>query len=196
MEAEQLIQCKQNDLCSQRGVLVQRYVLTERGKLLVATLIVLLLILPPVIIISIRTASGEEKPDGSLPKTTPDLVQYIPPIENDNPSAIGPSINENATIDIDSGNMTFMFTPESQITLDGNVISMIGQLLTSSKNNNDSKMAIEIPQLPDDETAILTTAIINALSTYDIPLSDIIFFVYQPDSGIKTFKINISFQPA
>ena len=175
---------------------MQRYVLTERGKLLVATLIVLVLILPPVIILGIRTSSGDDASDGAAPKTTPDLIQHIPPIGDNEPTTGDPSLNGTATIDLDSGNMTFMFTPETQTFLDGDSISMIGQLLTSPKNTAGSKMAVEIPQLPDDEAVILTTAIINALSTHGVLLSDIIFLIYQPDAGIKTFKINISFQSA
>jgi len=175
---------------------VQRYVLTERGKLLVATLIVLFLILPPVIILSIRTTSGDGVSDGAAPKATPDLVQHIPPIEDDKPTTNNPSLNGTVTVDLDSGNMVFMFTPQTQTALDSDTTSLIGQLLTSPKNTAGSKIAVEIPQLPDDEAVILTTAIINALSTHGVLLSDIIFFIYQPDAGIKTFKVNISFQPA
>jgi len=169
---------------------MQRYVLTERGKLLVATLIVLLLILPPVILV-IRSSQNDSSQDAEQPKTTPDLIQYLPTPDSNEPVSSDTSI----TMDVNEGIMTFLFSPELQTTLDENTASAIGQLLTSPKNTNGAKLAVEIPQLADDKTAVITTAILNTLNSHEVPLSDIIFFVYQPDTDIKEFKINISFQP-
>jgi len=170
---------------------VQRYVLTERGKLLVAMLIVLLLVLPAIIIF-VRSSPETNNWDEPVPKSTPDLIQLLPAApENSNSDSNNP-----VNIDLDAGNMFFMFSPETQTTLDSNTTSAIGQLLTSPKNTDTSKIAVEIPQLSDDEAAVLTTAITNALSTHGVPLTDVVFFVYQPDQDIKTYKINIAFQSA
>ena len=172
---------------------MQRYVLTERGKLLVAMLIVLLLVLPAVIIF-VRSSPETNAKDEPGPKTTPDLIQLLPaPADNDSASG-DTSSNNPVNIDINAGNMFFMFSPESQTALDSNTTSAIGQLLTSPKNTEASKIAVEIPQLSDDETAVLTSAITNALNVHGVQLTDIIFFVYQPDQDIKTYKVNMFFQ--
>jgi len=157
---------------------VRGYVLTERGKLLVAMLIVLFLILPSIIFVvyaSTQNTQPEEPPTDSS-------VAQPPPINNDS-----------ASLDINAGKMTFLYAPDSQTTLDENTSSMIGQLLTSTKNTPDSKIAVEIPQLTDEETAVLTTVILNTFINHDVSLSDIVFYVYRPESDTEPFKINISF---
>ena len=174
---------------------MQRYVLTERGKLLVAMIIVLFLILPPVILV-IRSSQNDASQDAEQPKPTPDLIQYLPTPDNSKPVSSDSSYDSSIAMDLNEGIMTFLFSPEMQTSLDEDTTTAIGQLLTSPKNTGDAKLAVEIPQISDAETAVITSAILNVFSSHSIPLSDIIFFVYQPDEDIKTFKINISFQPA
>jgi len=99
-----------------------------------------------------------------------------------------------ASLDVSTGKMTFPFSPESQNSLDDSTIAMIGQFLTSPQNTSESKIAVEIPQLTDEETASMTTVILNAFVKNDVSLSDIVFFVYPPEPGAKTFDINISFK--
>jgi len=118
--------------------------------------------------------SPESTPDTSL--TSPDT------------SLAGP-----VAFDFENGTMTFLFTPNQQDVIDNNTDIKLGELLTSPKNTNDAKIAVEIPQLPDAETAILTTAILNVFNKHGVPLSEIVFFVYEPEPDIKTYEINISF---
>jgi len=169
---------------------LQRYVLTERGKLLVAMFIVLLLILPSVIIVVLMSgrdsASGGSRSNDindydSVPINTPDLTQYLPYLT-------GP-----IALDVDEGIMTFLFTPNSQTELDDESFSMLGELLKSPQNTNSSTLAIEIPLLSDEETAVITGAVIDAFNEYSVPLSKIIFYVYHPESNIHTYEITMRF---
>jgi len=191
---------------------MQRYVLTERGKFLVAILVIVFFLLLPTAIIAIWAltrdpASTDLPPDtngihqngnGSFspeppPEDTPDPSLNLPDDDNNESTHPDTSLNDLVAFDLEAGTMTFLFTPNQQDTLDSNIDTKLGELLTSPKNTNDAKIAVEIPQLPDTETAILTTSILNAFIRHEVSLSDIIFFVYQPDTDIQTFEINISF---
>ena len=171
---------------------MQRYVLTERGKLLVATLILLILIIPSIILTvwTVRRDAASEPP----PRTNPDLTQFLPPVDESMPVSPDSPLSGPIAFDIDSGHMTFLFSPEAQTTLDDNTITKIGELLSSPQNTSDKKITVDIPQLSDGDMAVLTAAIINAFSTYDVPMSHIIFFVYQPRPDINIFEVNVAFR--
>ena len=180
---------------------MQRYVLTERGKFLIAILAIVLFLLTPALIFVIRTLTMDPSSNGtesftpdSSPGTSSGSSQDPPGGDSIDPATLDPSVAGPIDYDIANGTMAFLFTPDLQTSLDDNTVSMIGELLSSPKNTNTSKIAVEIPQLPDDEVAIVTTAIINAFATYEVPLSDIVFFIYHPEMIERTLKINISFQ--
>ena len=172
---------------------MQRYVLTDRGKLLIAMLIILFIILMSVIIIGqslMRFKSSNESIDGSndIHQNKTDPVSPEPDLENATDEEQAP---QNNGIDIET--MSFRFSPGLQTDLDDETVTKLGQFLMSSKNTKDSKISVEIPLLADDDTAVITTAIINAFNIYEVPLSDIVFFVYQPEPATETFEINMSF---
>ena len=178
---------------------MQRYVLTERGKILVAMLIVFLLILPSVILVAHLTnkdsAPHNSDADGSdlNPLVTPDLTQVLPPAD-DNPGALFPALAGPIEFDLEAGTMTFLYAADLQSKLDENTVSMIGELLTSPQNISGTRIAIDIPQLSDNDTNRLTSAIIDAFHKYNVPTSDIIFFVYIPNTETQIYEIKISFR--
>jgi len=182
---------------------VRGYVLTERGKILVAMLVVLFLIIPSVIIFiytSSQNTHHDESPDvsnnihqnGTEPASSEHTSETASP-PDETQALSNESSADSVSLDIEAGRMTFLFAPETQAAIDDNTSSMIGQLLASPKNTDDSKIAVEIPQLTDDETAKLTTIILNAFISHGIQLSDIVFFVYLPESDEAPFEIKISF---
>ena len=192
---------------------MQRYVLTERGKFLVAILVIVFFLLLPATIIAIwaltrETETTDLPPDtngiyqnstGSFspeppPEDTPDPLLNLPDDDNNESTHPDTSLNDLVAFDLEAGTMTFLFTPNQQDTLDSNIDTKLGELLTSPKNTNDAKIAVEIPQLSDNDTAILTTAILNAFNNHNVPLNDIVFFVYRPEPDISAFEVNISFQ--
>jgi len=107
----------------------------------------------------------------------------------------GDQLQENPEdFDFSDGVMKFMFTPSTQTSLDENTIAMLGAFLTSPQNTENAKIAVEIPQLPDAESNIITTAVINALTNFEVPLSKIIFYVYQAPSGMESYELKIMTQ--
>ena len=163
---------------------MQRYVLTERGKLLIAILIVIFLILPSIIIVvmvSNRDNAADLKASDPDPENTPGLAQYLPPLT-------GP-----IAFDSEAGMMAFLFTPGSQSALDEESLSMIGELLKSPQNTTASILTVEIPLLSDEETAVVTGAVVDAFSSYEVPLSKIVFYIYHPEPNIKTYEISLKF---
>jgi len=182
---------------------VRGYELTARGKIIIAALLVavftIILALAPIAWRSSRNTT----PDDSLhdpvinqndtDPTPADSEQDTETVSDGAPVSQNGSHNDTAVIDNEAGIMTFQFTPATQTSLDESTISMIGELVTSPKYTEDSMIAVEIPQLTDEDDAVtLSTAIIEALTSFDVPLSDIVFYVYQAESGAVTFEIKIS----
>jgi len=178
---------------------MQRYSLTERGKLLIAMLIVFFLIIPSIIIVVI-TATRNSKPDESLPaeiSTEHSTDSTVPSPGQDNQTGSPPpdsSLEGPISFDLEAGTLTFLFTPEHQTVLDSSTNEKIGELLESPKNTSNAKIAVEIPQLPDEETAKMTTVILNAFLAHDYSINDILFFIYEPQHTTNTYEITVSFQ--
>lgn len=185
-----------------------RYVLTERGKFLVAILVIVFFIIPLAIIATWAltrdtTSTGSPNDSNGFHQngTGPEILEpsteqpQVPQDGDANGTAPhDPPLTGTINFDLNAGAMTFLFTPGQQSALDDDTASKIGELLTSPKNTLEAKIAAEIPQLSDNETAILTSAILDVFNTLEVPLSDIVFFVYQPEPGTKTFEVSISFQ--
>jgi len=179
-----------------------RYVVTERGKFLIAIIVIVFFVLPGVILVtwalSREAAQNDLPPDpnsmhqNGTGSTTSEPTPAGTP--DPSPEPVDPSLSGPVDIDLDAGTMTFLFTPEVQTALDAATLSSISEFLTSPKNTSGTKIAVDIPQLPDSDTANLTNAVTSAFTAHEIPLSDIIFFVYQPDPDHKTFEVKISFQ--
>ena len=171
-----------------------RYVLTERGKLLVAMLIVLFLLLPSVILV-IYTTMRDRTPDDSYDNGGIHQNGNNPASSSggDEQNALDSSLAGPIAFDLEAGTMSFIFTPDLQVALDVFTIATIGDLLTSPQNTTGSKVAVEIPQMADEKTAILTNAVVHAFSIHDVPLTDVVFFVYQQETDTRTVKVNISF---
>ena len=187
-----------------------KYVITERGKIAIAIVVMFFLIMPSLILVfwlmTRNTNSNETFTDrsGSIqnnsdPADSEKASEAAAgsshdPLNNKEPESHDPSLTGVKSFDFEAGIMSFLFTPELQTAIDDNTIHMIGELLASPQNTGDRKIAVEIPQLSDESTLIITTAIIDAFNTHDIPVNDIIFLVYQPEADIRTSEISISFQ--
>jgi len=174
---------------------VSQYVLTERGKLALATLIMFFLVMPSLIVVvwilSRDTSPNDPTYDSHYAEQSEDDQN---PSASDTGSNQDPSLSGPIAFDSDAGIITFLFTPGLQTTLDDSTISMIELLLDSPVNTAKSKIAVEIPRLSDDDTAVVTTAIIDVFNEFGVLLSDLVFYVYQAEANIQTFRINISIQ--
>ena len=184
------------------------YELTGRGKFLITVVLLIIMALPLFVWGSLRNTKPDDSlhnqsdthqteadptPSGSEqgPETASNGEQGSQNGSNSDPD--DPSTTNQAVFDIDAGVLTFQFTPASQTTFDYSTLSMIGELVASPMYTADTVFAVEIPHLPDEDDAVtLTTAIIEAFTSLDVPLGDIVFFVYQAESDAVTFDIKIS----
>jgi len=191
---------------------MQRYIITERGKLLIAILIIFVLFLTALILViwlltrdistEIPVIGSSDLPQNSLglsaSESTPEIPYDSPQVSpgGDCNGSLSPdsSLAGPIAFDLDAGLLTFLFTPDTQDALGEDTVSMIGELLKSPKNVNGAMIAVEIPLLSDDETAMLTTAVTDVFEEYNVPLGYVIFLVYQPEPYLKTFTVSISFR--
>jgi len=135
-----------------------------------------------------NTASGQTSEDD------PRLTQAPPNEEGSDSERPDLALNDIIVFDLESGIMTFIYTPESQTDLEESTIAKIRELLSSPQNTENSIISVEIPQLSDYDTEMLSNTIINAFESLEVSLSVIIFNIYQPDPNIKKYEIVISFQ--
>ena len=188
----------------------QRYELTGRGKILVTVLVIILILVVISIIYCAVVAEREFVSDGlqqgtgmsdnidDLASSEPiegaasDSTTALTSEDNGDSEALDLYSDDSVALDIDSGTLAFYFVPDSQTALDDHIVLMIGEFLTSPINTDGAKITVEIPQLPDDVTAILTSAIIEALEMYEVPLGDIVFHVFHADPSAVEFEIKMA----
>ena len=194
---------------------MRRYELTDRGKFYIAVLLIFILVVVLVITLVSWASSREAaqidsigSPDGiiqngdNLPSSgtildaDPGDEPKLP--ENSDPEQYltnpDQPLTDPGTFDLYAGTMTFYYTLDMQASIDDYIKGLIGELLTSPKNNEDSFISVEIPQLSDDDTIILTSAIIDVLSGFDVPLSDIVFFIVSMETiDNEGFLVKLSF---
>jgi len=184
---------------------VKKYVLTERGKFTFAILLIVLFLILPSLLLAVwaltTNTSNELNQNGkdvasseAVEEDTPDLSEDALDGEDDDPAPVKPPLTDSITFDLDAGVMVFLYSPETQTTLDENTFARIGEILTSPKNTSTAKIVVEIPQLDDDNMLKLTTAVTDAFAEHGVSINDIIFLVYESDPDALTFKISITFQ--
>ncbi|MCL2628360.1 MAG: hypothetical protein FWD44_06675 [Oscillospiraceae bacterium] len=158
---------------------MRNYVLTERGKFLVVTIVAFFLIVLSLVLAVL-----------SLLREAPEL----PPENNQNGTDVTDPSSNLVDFNLNAGVMTFLFSPGQQSALDENIISLIAELLNSPQNTAEAKIAVEIPQLGDENTAVITNAVIAALEALEVSINDITFFVYMIETKTEDYEINISFR--
>jgi len=187
---------------------LQGYIITERGKWVIAILILVVIIIPSVIFtvrfFTLRATINE--PQNNLheeQKTGDGISSSEPPEEigsgSDSSPANGnyssdaslPILTNLISYDLDAGIIIFTFTPGQITSLDDNTASKVGELVLSPLYREETKIAVEIPQLADNDISVLTTAINNTLTSFDVSLNDIIFFIYQPEQEMQEYIIKI-----
>ena len=195
------------------------YGLTERGKIMIAIVLVTLIFVLPAIVLAVKawnssmpppekpsqTVTPQESPpeisDGPLPNGS-GFNPHDPP-ENGNkeqgsfdppvdpvyePPKYGPiSINSTA------GTMLFRFSPEIQDAVDEETLAMIGTFLKSPKNTSNARIAVEMPQLSEDETSKLITAVTEAFVSHGVALEKLAFATYQSDSSNGSHEVKLLF---
>ena len=211
------------------------YELTERGKIIIAVVLVAVLLVLSSIVLSIGTCSGSSPPDDppqssepspgedptlsntplptpgsgfdppSIPATpkptptpTPTPTPSQPPHGNGNGNGYGHDMPEFGPVglNITEGTMQFIFSPSLQETLDEDTVAMLSDFLTSPKNTDDAKVQVEMPNLTEEDTAILLTAVTKAFSTYKLTVDDIVYLKNQNEVSESSFEVMLSYYVA
>jgi len=170
---------------------VGNYELTERGKIIIAVILALLVFVIPSTILVVLAWDRPPPPPDDPPVTA--VPMPLPandiPTNSDGPlpdgSGFSPDDNpendinkqdspdpledypcnlpayEPARVDLSKGTMVFLYWPDQQKVIDDEVLLIIGEFLTSPKNTDNSVILAEIPLLSDDDE---TTTLISAIT--------------------------------
>ena len=197
------------------------YDLTERGKIIIAVILVTLIFVIPALVLAVNawnnTPETPEDPpqtetpedpqsgisNGPLPDGSGFTPVETPKPENGEQGSFDPPLDppeempvpEFGPVGIDqsAGTMSFMYAPDMQESLDGDTISMMGEFVSSPKNTAESQIIVELPDLSDDETSVLINAIADAFAQHDV-VRDVLSYVVSPaDSNERIFEVNLSF---
>ena len=202
---------------------MSNYELTERGKVIIAIILALLVFVIPSTILVVLAWDRPPPPPDDPPATAeplpipandiptnsdrplPDGSGFSPDEKPENDvSQLDPSDSpldtpcelpeyEPASVDLSEGTMVFLFWPDLQKPLDDEILLMIGEFLTSPKNTDTSVILAEIPLISDDETTTLIAALTDAFAGHGVTLRKLAFAVYQSDTVEPFFKVTMSF---
>jgi len=126
-------------------------------------------------------------------EAAPDSTQ-APPNDDGMSDPPDSQVSSLISLDLDAGFLTFLFSPETQTAIDEEILTKISELLSSPQNTDSSIIAVEIPELSDNDTNIVTNAIISAFEALEVSLNKITFFIYHLEPNTRTFEIIISLQ--
>ena len=199
------------------------YELTERGKVIIAVILALLVfVIPSTILVVLAwdrpppppnvppvTAEPLPLPANDIPTNSdrplPDGSGFNPDEKPENDgSQLDPSDSpldtpcelpeyEPASVDLSEGTMVFLYWPDLKNPIDDEILLMFGEFLTSPKNTDTSVILAEIPLISDDETSTLIAAITDAFAGHGVPLRKLAFAVYQSDTVEPYYRITLSF---
>jgi len=180
---------------------VKGYALTRYGKILVAMLIVSFIVIPSLILVI--WAVTRRATIGELHYESNGTVEVNAESSMDEPDIHDSSENESVYDDFEPSDpedfdlaadlLIFLILPGSQASLDEDTIHAIGEFLTLHEYSDGDNIAVEIPQLSDEDMGNVTTAVLSALQENNVSINDIIFYIYQPESDSIEYEIRISF---
>ena len=200
---------------------MRSYDLTERGKIIIAVILVTLIFVIPAIVLAAKAWNSSPPPDDppqtSVPEDLPPDISntplpegsgvdppdpppsgngeqgsYDPPVDPpEEPQEFGP-----VGLDKTAGTMSFLYAPDLQSSLDADTISMMGDFITSPRNTDDSQITVELPQLSENETTELISAITDAFAQHSIAQNDISYIVTSSTPDDHIFEVYLSFTQA
>ncbi|MDR2571709.1 MAG: hypothetical protein LBD23_15640 [Oscillospiraceae bacterium] len=198
------------------------YELTERGKIIIAIVLVLLLLVLPSVVLAVKAWNSTPLPDDlpnstvSDPEDTPedpngplpngsgfdpnddpqdDNGKKEPPDPTPDPTDDPPDVNP-IIFDRAEGTVEFVFSPDLHESLDSDTVKILGDFIRSPKNVRGAQIAIEIPQLPEDELAIILSAITDAFAQHGISQELLAFITYPSQTlDVRSIDVKLSFLP-
>ena len=197
------------------------YEITERGKIIIAVLIVILLFVIPSLILAINAwnnspppvepprsvapepdeipaISDRPLPDGSgfnpreLSETgNGEQGSFDPPIDHPDDEPYNELEFGPVNIDSTAGTMSFRFNPELQDTLDSDTVALMGEFITSPRNTSNAQIAVEMPNLPEEDLSVLIAAVTGAFAIHNINLEKLAFVNQESEAEERTFEIRL-----
>jgi len=208
------------------------YELTDRGKVVIAVILVILIFVIPATILAVRAWAGSTPPPedprqsaepSPLPADAPPPESSNGPLPNgsgfnpldpstQDPSTRDPSQDSNddpdlsdppedpppaepekvqAELDLAEGTMMFVFSPDEQDALDDQVASMLGEFLTSPHNTLKAKVAVEMPNLSEEDTSILISALSDAFAQHGITQEKLVYMKNQAEPSERSFEVKL-----
>ena len=205
------------------------YELTDRGKVIIAVLLVILIFVIPATILAVRAwaistpppedprQSAEPLPlpaddtppeisNGPLPNGSGfnplDPSDQDPPQNCDDESDLSdppqdlPSSQPEygqAELNLAEGTMIFVFAPDVHDSLDDTTVSMLGEFLTSPKNTHKTKVAVEMPNLSEEDTAALISALADAFAQHGVTQEKLVYLKHQTEPSERSFEVILSY---
>ena len=207
------------------------YELTERGKIVIAIVLVLLLLLVPSAILLFTAIAnqpahppeyqGSEASQSPTPPTeiTPPTViteSPLPPGGGLKPSQ-GPDTVDTAPADggngaeeqdppqpplfgptggdPSKGMLSFLFSADIQNALDDETLAMLGEFVGSPKNTEKNIVAVEMPQLSDEDANTLYFAIISAFGDLGVSEQRLAYITQPSETAQSPFEVSLSYIP-
>ena len=93
------------------------------------------------------------------------------------------------------GTLSFLFSPDLQDMLDAETSSMLGEFLRSSGNTDDSLIAIELPQLSDEDSEKIMTIMVGSFAARQIPEQRLAYIMHPGEIATGAFEVHLSFVP-
>ena len=204
------------------------YELTDRGKVVIAVILVILIFVIPATILAVRAwASSTPPPEDPrqtaepipLPADAPPEISNGPlpngsgfnPLDpsNQDPSQDindetdlpdppqDPPLSEPehrpAELNLAEGTMLFIFAPDEQDTLDDQVASMLGEFLTSPHNTLKAKIAVEMPNISEEDTSALISALSDAFAQHGVTQEKLVYAKNQTEPVERFFEVKLSY---
>jgi len=193
------------------------YDLTERGKIIIAIILVALIFVLPAVVLALNAwSNANPPPDGPSQTVVP---EEPPPEISNTPLPNGSGFNPQdppdsssgeqgsfdpptdpvvdipkfgpVSINSTAGNMIFRFAPGLQDALDAETLSMIGEFIKSPKNTSNARIAVEMPQLHEDDISKIITAVSNAFASLGIALEKLAFATYHSESEDGSYEVKL-----
>jgi hypothetical protein len=123
---------------------------------------------------------------GSEPGSEPGNGSGSEPVEEPEPGPID--------INVADGTMSFLFAPEMQDSIDTETVSMMGDFLKSPVNTRTSRIIARIPNLDEDDTAVVVDAITAAFAQHGVSQNRLSYVVYPSGTASNVFEISFSFE--
>jgi len=205
------------------------YELTDRGKVVIAVILVIIIFVIPATILAIRawavsTPPPEDPRQSAEPLPLP--ADDTPPEIEDRPLPNGSGFNPldpsnhdpsqtdsdetdlsdppqdpplsqpehgQAELNLAEGTMMFVFAPDIQDSLDDSTVSMLGKFLTSPHNTSNAKIAVEMPNLSEEDTSVLISALADAFSQHGVTQEKLVYAKNQTEPVERSFEVNLSY---